>query len=109
MYKVCFMVLSYTFIFMYKLLCISACVCLQKVLLHPDRLLLLLQYSVFDDLDEVLCPCPGIGLQAGIEAGNALQVLLFCPAQLHKLVLRLHAQRQLPVWTGNRKEAALWR
>ncbi len=36
------------------------CVCLKEVLLHPDRLLLLLQYSVFDDLDEVLRPRPGV-------------------------------------------------
>ena len=64
MYKVCFVVLSYT--------CTDQCVCLQEVLLHPHHLLLLLQYSVFDDPDEVVRPRPGLGLQAGVEAGNAL-------------------------------------
>lgn len=84
--------------------CASAC--LQEVLLHPHRLLLLLLYPLFDHPDEVVRPCPGLGLHAGVEAGNSLQLLWFRPTQLHKLLLRLHAHRQLPVWTGNRKEAA---
>lgn len=80
----------------------------QEVLLHPHRLLLLLHDSLFDDLDELLGPRPGIRLQAGVETGNALQLLLLCPAHPNKLLLRLHAQRQLPARTGNRKEAVLW-
>lgn len=78
---------------------------LQEVLLHPHHLLLLLQDSLFDDLDELLRPRPGIGLQAGVETGNALQLLLLRPTHPHELVLRLHTQRQLPARTGNRKEA----
>lgn len=95
----------YTCIFMYRLLY----VCLQEVLLHPDSFLLLIHDAVFDDPDEVICSGPGVGLQAGVEAGNALQFFLFGPTQPHKLLLRFHAQRQLPVWTGYRKEAALQR
>lgn len=92
----------------YKVLCGAQTVaCLQEVLLHPDRLLLLLQDPVFDDPDEFVRPCPSLGLQARVEAGDALQLLLRGPTHPHKLLLRVHAQRQLPVWTGNRKEAAL--
>lgn len=86
--------------------CLATYNMLQEVLLHPHHLLLLLQDSLFDDLDELLRPRPGVGLQAGVETGNALQLLLLRPAHPHELVLRLHAQRQLPARTGNRKEAA---
>lgn len=81
---------------------------LQEVLLNPHRLLLLLQDSLFDDLDELLCPRPGVRLQAGVETGNGLQLLLLRPAHPNKILLRLHAHRQLPARTGNRKEAVLW-
>lgn len=81
---------------------------LQEFLLHPHHLLLLLQDSLFDDPDELLCPRPGVRLQAGVETGNALQLLLLHPAHPNKLLLRLYAQRQLPARTGNRKEAVLW-
>lgn len=84
------------------------CVCSQEVLLHPYGLLLLLHYALFDDTDQVIDPCPGLRLNAGIEARNDLQLFLFSPTQSHQLLLRLHAKRQLPVWTGNRKEAVLW-
>lgn len=68
---------------MYKVVCVLRCstctapsvylcVCLEEVLLHPDSLLLLLKYSVFDDPDEVIWPSPGLGLQAGIKARDAL-------------------------------------
>lgn len=82
---------------------------LEEVLLYPHHLLLLLQDSLFNDLDELLWPRPGVVLQARVEAGKALQLLLLRPTHPHKLVLQLHTRRQLPARTGNRKEAVLRR
>lgn len=70
---------------MCRLLRVSGC--LQQVLLHPDGLLLLIQYPVFDHPDEVLHPCPGLRLQGGIETRDALQLLLFSATKLHKVFL----------------------
>lgn len=81
---------------------------LQEVLLNPDGLPLLIQYPVFGDPDQVFRPRPGLWLQGGVQARDALELLLFGPTQPHELLLRLHTQRQLPAWTGNRKEAVSW-
>lgn len=91
------------------LACVRACVLvsLQEVLLDPHRLLLLVQYALSDDADEVVDPGPGLGFHAGVETGDDLQLFLLRPTQPHQLLLRLQAKRQLPVWTGNRKETVL--
>lgn len=80
---------------------------LQQFLLDPHRLLLLVQDALFDDPDEVIDPGPGLGFNAGVETGDGLQLFLLRPAQPQQLLLRLQAKRQLPVWTGNRKETVL--
>lgn len=74
-------------VFSYMCVIVQTVVSLQEVLLNPDGLPLLIQYSVFDDLDQVFRPCPGLGLQGGVKTRDALQLLFCGPTQPQKLLL----------------------
>lgn len=68
----------------------------QQVLLHPDRLLLLLKNPVLDDPDEILHPTPRVRLHTRVQARQHLKLLLLGATHLQELLLRVHLQRESP-------------